>query len=288
MSSEEELQDELKKLEIGIGLASKSSSRENPFFQDVNVNKNKSDEQSLKYFGDPKAKCGCRIRQKSESTLDSDIKSRPPSPTSSSTIRIRTILHQHQRSFKPKKKPVLRDPIMKSIQNCFHHKSLRKSCPANLEPSTSTRDPQFLEALNLASVTTRNGDTKTSSPLDFRDLIEQCKELGYNKSKTSDFLAHTKKSKNFNSIQTTDNRTKAIPKLRNCPSCSQQARINGSGGQNNNSVDNNSPSSNNVSNSMAVAGAPPDDVTIDELASYFETFVHIPKKMSSMAEMMYI
>lgn len=30
------------------------------------------------------------------------------------------------------------------------------------------------------------------------------------------------------------------------------------------------------------------DVTIDELASYFETFVHIPKKMSVMAEMMYI
>ncbi|KAL3275543.1 hypothetical protein HHI36_020302 [Cryptolaemus montrouzieri] len=34
--------------------------------------------------------------------------------------------------------------------------------------------------------------------------------------------------------------------------------------------------------------APPCDVTIDELASYFETLVHIPKKMSSMAEMMYI
>lgn len=30
------------------------------------------------------------------------------------------------------------------------------------------------------------------------------------------------------------------------------------------------------------------DVTIDELACYFETLVHIPKKMSSMAEMMYI
>lgn len=30
------------------------------------------------------------------------------------------------------------------------------------------------------------------------------------------------------------------------------------------------------------------DITIDELASYFETFVYIPKKMSSMAEMMYI
>lgn len=33
---------------------------------------------------------------------------------------------------------------------------------------------------------------------------------------------------------------------------------------------------------------PPCDVTIDELASYFETLVYIPKKMSSMAEMMYI
>ncbi|XP_066992122.1 uncharacterized protein [Anabrus simplex] len=31
-----------------------------------------------------------------------------------------------------------------------------------------------------------------------------------------------------------------------------------------------------------------DDVTIDELASYFDLFVHIPKKMSRMAEMMYI
>jgi hypothetical protein len=31
-----------------------------------------------------------------------------------------------------------------------------------------------------------------------------------------------------------------------------------------------------------------DDVTIDELASYFDVFVHIPKKMSHMAEMMYI
>ncbi|KAK0162968.1 hypothetical protein PV327_006692 [Microctonus hyperodae] len=30
------------------------------------------------------------------------------------------------------------------------------------------------------------------------------------------------------------------------------------------------------------------DVTIDELASYFEEYVHIPKKMSHMAEMMYI
>lgn len=30
-----------------------------------------------------------------------------------------------------------------------------------------------------------------------------------------------------------------------------------------------------------------DDMSVDELAGYFETFVHIPRKMSSMAEMMY-
>lgn len=38
----------------------------------------------------------------------------------------------------------------------------------------------------------------------------------------------------------------------------------------------------------AAAAATDSDVSIDELASYFETFVHIPKKMSTMAEMMYI
>ena len=31
-----------------------------------------------------------------------------------------------------------------------------------------------------------------------------------------------------------------------------------------------------------------DDTSVGELASYFELFVHIPKKMSSMAEMMYV
>lgn len=45
---------------------------------------------------------------------------------------------------------------------------------------------------------------------------------------------------------------------------------------------------NSCSHQARVGISQPCDVTIDELASYFETFVHIPKKMSSMAEMMYI
>ncbi|XP_022902087.2 oxidative stress-responsive serine-rich protein 1 [Onthophagus taurus] len=42
------------------------------------------------------------------------------------------------------------------------------------------------------------------------------------------------------------------------------------------------------SHQARMSAVPPCDVTINELASYFETFIHIPKKMSSMAEMMYI
>ncbi|XP_014214117.1 uncharacterized protein LOC106643477 [Copidosoma floridanum] len=49
-----------------------------------------------------------------------------------------------------------------------------------------------------------------------------------------------------------------------------------------------SGASNNTCSLQARMSAPSCDVTIDELASYFEEYVHIPKKMSHMAEMMYI
>lgn len=50
-----------------------------------------------------------------------------------------------------------------------------------------------------------------------------------------------------------------------------------------------SPSSSSSCSTQArLNNAMPCDITIDEMASYFETLVHIPKKMSSMAEMMYI
>lgn len=46
---------------------------------------------------------------------------------------------------------------------------------------------------------------------------------------------------------------------------------------------NNNNSSNECTNVIPCT----DDITIDELASYFEDLVHIPKKMSDMAELMY-
>lgn len=93
---------------------------------------------------------------------------------------------------------------------------------------------------------------------DFRSIIDACEQLNLDAGNVnfSDFSSPsflTARSRTTNSVVRTDNS--------NIGSCSHQARMN---------------------------TTTPCDVTIDELASYFETFVHIPKKMSTMAEMMYI
>lgn len=94
---------------------------------------------------------------------------------------------------------------------------------------------------------------------DFKSLINACEQLSLDRSNLN--------SQNFTaeSFQTARSGCAADSASRRGPSslasCSHQARMNVN---------------------------PPCDVTIDELASYFETSVHIPKKMSSMAEMMYI
>ncbi|KAK9305955.1 hypothetical protein QLX08_003194 [Tetragonisca angustula] len=97
-------------------------------------------------------------------------------------------------------------------------------------------------------------------------------------------------------------RSNTMPSLKRGP---------GPGGGSSNNSNNNNNNSNNINNNnnsqLEITGStggqtstsntcsaqarisPPScDVTIDELASYFEEFVHIPKKMSHMAEMMYI
>lgn len=95
---------------------------------------------------------------------------------------------------------------------------------------------------------------------DFRSIIDACEQLNLDAGNVnfSDYSSPsflTARCKTSNSIVRNENVNS------NVGSCSHQARMNTS---------------------------TPCDVTIDELASYFETFVHIPKKMSTMAEMMYI
>nr|XP_031830726.1 uncharacterized protein LOC116426216 isoform X1 [Nomia melanderi] len=78
-------------------------------------------------------------------------------------------------------------------------------------------------------------------------------------------------------------RSNTMPSLKRGPGpgggSSTQSETSSSSGQ---------PSSSNTCSVQARISPPSCDVTIDELASYFEEFVHIPKKMSHMAEMMYI
>lgn len=94
---------------------------------------------------------------------------------------------------------------------------------------------------------------------DFRSIIDACEQLNLDAGNVnfSDYSSPSFLTARYK----TDSIVKNENINSNVGSCSHQARMNTS---------------------------TPCDVTIDELASYFETFVHIPKKMSTMAEMMYI
>lgn len=95
---------------------------------------------------------------------------------------------------------------------------------------------------------------------DFKSIIEGCNQLNID---MKDFPLKEYTSESFLNprVNVVTQSNSEIVSVNSAASCSHQARMN---------------------------TAPPCDVTIDELASYFETLVHIPKKMSTMAEMMYI
>lgn len=102
------------------------------------------------------------------------------------------------------------------------------------------------------------GQCSNHNDQDFKSIIDACEQLSLDSSDVnlSNYSAPSfMRARSHSNIQISDSTNS------NMGSCSHQARMNVN---------------------------PPCDITIDELASYFETFVHIPKKMSSMAEMMYI
>ncbi|XP_043480869.1 uncharacterized protein LOC122510355 [Leptopilina heterotoma] len=100
---------------------------------------------------------------------------------------------------------------------------------------------------------------------------------------------------NYQAVSFQRARSNTMPSLKRGPGPGGGSSSSNSGlvNNNNNSVTDvqnsvGQPSSTNTCSVQARISPPPCDVTIDELASYFEEFVHIPKKMSHMAEMMYI
>ncbi|KAJ8924870.1 hypothetical protein NQ315_001025 [Exocentrus adspersus] len=103
------------------------------------------------------------------------------------------------------------------------------------------------------------GQSASHKDQDFKSIIDACEQLTLDSSAAT---LHNYSAPSFMRARSQSYVHRPDNTGSNMGSCSHQARMN--------------------------AVNPPCDVTIDELASYFETFVHIPKKMSSMAEMMYI
>ncbi|XP_025836809.1 uncharacterized protein LOC108732460 [Agrilus planipennis] len=103
------------------------------------------------------------------------------------------------------------------------------------------------------------GECSMSKEQDFKSLVQACKRISLSYKTANYVQGYSTKSFRQHRLTKTKIEKAEEPHLSN--TCAHQARLNMS---------------------------PPCDVSIDELASYFETFVHIPKKMSVMAEMMYI
>lgn len=167
---------------------------------------------------------------------------------------------------KPKKNSILREAVLKL--NGSGSNGLNESPLSNL-----------LEEACKLSIPSRNSRTfgHGSVTKDFKALNITLDDFRQAKDDTS--IPENYQASSFQRA-----RSNTMPSLKRGPGpggggASGQTDIQNSAGQ---------PSSTNTCSLQARISPPPCDVTIDELASYFEEFVHIPKKMSHMAEMMYI
>lgn len=149
-------------------------------------------------------------------------------------------------------KKILREPILKLIGN-----------------SKCACDSKSPSGCKLFGQKARNSDQ------DFRSIVNACQQLSLANANdgVQDYLLPS-----FQSIRFVENNVNKTQSSTESPNASS----------NNNSNNSNNNNNSSCSQQARMSASPPCDVTIDELASYFETFVHIPKKMSSMAEMMYI
>lgn len=167
---------------------------------------------------------------------------------------------------------VIREPVLKEVAKCLHNCIKVKS-----EPSPTELSEELKSHLTLDGSTTDKQKQKfglrDDNQIDFRSLIDKSAALG--QTSHSDDELYTRRSfKGFRSKVMRRTRfksktdgtetdqlslsTASNPSNTSPSSCSQQARLN--------------------------IGC---DVTINEIASYFE-LLYIPKKMSSMAQNMYL
>lgn len=197
--------------------------------------------------------------------------------TKSNKFLEHTILNQKQ--FKQRKKTeqkLLKQPTLKLVEKCLNH-GLGK------DPLTEQIVNDSVETLEVNS---KNWSIQDSDFADFKSLITECASLTL--SSCPDTQLH--KSKNFRTVHTKQPSTKDRRYISPVPSAATAIGDSRTvyGSEPVASTSSSSLHGNASCSQQALMNETNCDVTIDELASYFETFVYIPKKMSSMAEMMYI
>ncbi|XP_017485513.1 PREDICTED: uncharacterized protein LOC108374061 [Rhagoletis zephyria] len=234
----------------------------------------------------------CRLRRRSESVADaykSATKALSTDPLDNTCWTHSTLGVQRQ-SLKHRRN-ILRPPVLRKLQNL---QKLLQTLPTENTDHTST---STVGKTVISSIDNAVSSSTSRGICNFRDLIHECQNLleleNDVKGRFGLVSPDQQFSKNFTTMQPSlakrslfsnrertsfgvsgiqpyspEKNTGASTRSTASTSCSQQAG-NGVG---------------TVTNSNGNG----DDVTIDELASYFDTFVHIPKKMSTMAEMMYI
>ncbi|XP_002132509.2 uncharacterized protein [Drosophila pseudoobscura] len=282
----EELPANLDKLKITPTHPLCKSVKRNPFYNPDNdfklSNANDNFEQILSAKHKMIHRWKCRPRRRSESCLESCTQDKSFLQTESVEITSPPSYSHgvkklaQKKHVAPTKKYLFRQPMLKTLFGCEHGRSLvrsRKMFHLNAEKEKTSQ-------IQTKNTTFNIGDTCS-----FRDLISEC-DILLDQTKETNLDNVRRVPKICSKYKTTISSKKEI----NCRLLSNKERnaFTISASKRSLSVSRMGTTCSQQACYNATTPSNCDDVTISELASYFDTMVHIPKKMSSMAEMMYI
>lgn len=220
-----------------------------------------------------RAHCFCQIHTNSGRIFE-NFKQSFSIAANSDSIHFQRTLKVNKNSLKKNlhsinRKFVLREPILRALQTCLHTQNNIPRKAISIKEHLSGHGISLNQHLR----------SHANGVINFRDLMNECQAmledsvncncvnyLNLDRRKPTKgilFLPSRESIREIGSPESTSN----VSSQTNANACRMSTFCNNPNGGNAGMVD---------------------DVTIDELASYFDTLVHIPKKMSAMAEMMYI
>lgn len=278
---------------------------------------------TVKLFGPRCSKCGIRVVGKDNALTIRQIARNTNNSVEHSIQRPISFKQRNKDKCQQnieKNLQILREPILKSIGRSLHHheheplaqqqqgahnshsetacnldnndqiiNDVNGSNLVNNNSNGSVTDPNNVPTTISTQQTTnseivsnkKNWKLKKDATIDFKSLVTDCSHLTLSSTSSIGGSLQLHRTKQFQTLQ--ENADRSL-----CPSTSTGGVTGPDTNTMNVSTSSNSSSASSTCSQQARMNTSNCDVTIDELASYFETFVHIPKKMSSMAEMMYI